>query len=97
MRNYEVTIILKADLEDSARDELIERVTGWLTQEGDNTPEPKIDHWGRRSLAYPIRDRRDGYYVYYEVQLEPERMNAVERDILYQDDILRHLVVRKDD
>jgi ribosomal protein S6 len=33
--------------------------------------------------------------VHYEAKLEPQRMHEVEREILFIDDILRHLVVRK--
>ena len=95
MREYEVTIIITPDLEDSGRDALIERVAGWLTA-GDDGPKPNINHWGQRSLAYPIRDKRDGYYVLYEAQMPPKRMHEVEREILYEEDILRHLVVRKE-
>jgi small subunit ribosomal protein S6 len=95
VREYEVTIIVRPDLDEEAREELIGRVANWLTAQ-DGGEAPKINHWGQRSLAYPIRDHRDGYYVFYEARLEPGRMTDVEREILYVDDILRHLVVRKD-
>ena len=97
MREYEVTIIVKPDLDDQAREELIQRVSAWLTPEGDESAEPTVNHWGRRSLAYPIRDYQDGYYVFYETTMEPARLHQVERDILYIEDVLRHLVVRKED
>jgi small subunit ribosomal protein S6 len=95
VREYEVTIIINPNLDDSARNEIIERVEGWLTSE-DGEYKPAIHHWGQRSLAYPIRSQTEGYYVHYEVTLEPQRMNNVEREILYLEDILRHLVVRKE-
>ncbi len=95
MREYEVTIILKANLEDETRNQLIERVEGWLTSGDDGANKPVIHHWGQRPLAYPLKDQREGYYVLYEAQMEPQRMDEVEREILFVDDILRHLVVRK--
>jgi small subunit ribosomal protein S6 len=95
VREYEVTIIVTPDLDESARDALIQRIADWLT-DGEDGPEPNINRWGQRRLAYPIRDKRDGYYVLYEAKMTPQRMHAVERDILYEEDILRHLVVRKD-
>ena len=96
MREYEVTIILNTNLDDDARNQLIERVEGWLTtgENGDN--KPVIHHWGQRSLAYSIKDQKDGYYVFYEAKLEPQQMSNIEREILYVEDILRHLVVRKE-
>lgn len=97
MREYEVTIILKPDLEEDARNSLIERVEGLLTHGDGEAAKPKVNHWGRRSLAYTIKKYREGYYVFYEAMLDPIKVSDVERTILYIDDILRHLFVRKDE
>ena len=96
MRDYEVTVVLKPDIDDEARAELIGRVEGWLThgdQEGDA---PSITHWGQMSMAYPIRKYREGYYVFFEAKLNPTQVSEIERNIQYLDDILRHLVVRNE-
>ena len=95
MREYEVTIIINSNLDDEARNEIIERVEGWLTPDEEGAEKPAIHHWGQRSLAFPIKKQTDGYYVFYEVTLDPQQMHNVEREILYVEDILRHLVVRK--
>ena len=96
MREYEVTVILKNDLDDESRNALIERVAGWLTPEGDQANAPDINHWGRRSLAYEIKGAREGYYVLFQAQVDPAALQAIEQDIQYQDDILRHLIVQKE-
>ena len=31
----------------------------------------KVDHWGRRQLAYPIGPRENGYYVVARFDAEP--------------------------
>ena len=96
MREYEVTIILKPDLEDDARSEVLERVAGWLASDPDEAKKISPDHWGQRPLAYPIGKFTDGYYVFYEVGLEPGNIGEIERNFQYADEILRHLVVRKE-
>jgi small subunit ribosomal protein S6 len=96
VREYEVTIVINPTIDDEARNEIIERVKGWLTAGNGEGSEPVVNHWGQRALAYTIKGHRDGYYVFYEASMEPARMNEVEREILYVEDILRHLVVRKD-
>lgn len=95
MRDYEVTIIIKPDLDEDARTQVIDRVTGWLSPGNAEDDKPLIDHWGQRTLAYPIRKYTEGYYVYYEAKIDPAALREIERSILYVDDILRHLVVRK--
>ncbi|MFW6068577.1 MAG: 30S ribosomal protein S6 [Chloroflexota bacterium] len=97
MREYEVTIIINSNLDDETRNQLIERVEGWLTPNEDGADGPAIHHWGQRNLAYPIKNQTDGYYVFYEAKLDPQQMHNVEREILFVEDILRHLVVRRSD
>lgn len=95
MRDYEVTVILRPDLEDGDLEKLIERLEGWLTHGDDESDKPVADHWGHRSLAYPIRKYNDGYYILYNAKLDPEKITETERNITYLEDVIRHLVARK--
>ena len=97
MREYEVTVILIAGLEDEAQKEVLGRVEGWLGEGMAEDEEAKSEHWGQRTLAYPINKQTEGYYVYYEVVLDPVKIGEIERNFTYMDEILRHLVVRKED
>ncbi len=97
MREYEVTIVLKPDLDDEAQADVLGRINGLLAQDEDEEGSAGSDHWGLKSLAYPIDDYTEGYYVYYEVDLDPANLSEIERNILYVDDVLRHLIVRKSD
>lgn len=98
MREYEVTIILQPKLDEESRTQLINRVTGWLVPEAEGEEnQPKIDLWGERRMAYPIRDFNQGYYVYYEVNLDPVRIKEIERNLQFVEDVLRYLIVRKED
>lgn len=97
MRDYEVTVVIQPLLEEAERNELIERLNELLV------PAPREDgalvanHWGVRQLAYPIRKFQEGYYVLYEAKLDPTRIKDIERSLQYNEDVLRYLVVRKDD
>ena len=97
MREYEVTIILQPDLEDDARNEIIERITGWLTISDDDSQKLEANHWGQRQLAYPIENHKQGYYVLYEVQLDPKQINDLEQNMRYVEPLLRYLIVRKEE
>lgn len=95
MRDYEFTVIVRSDMDDQARDELIERAIGMIPLP-EGSEEPVIDRWGRRQLAYPINKQTEGYYVYVETAMIPEEIAEMERNLTYIDEILRHLVVRKE-
>ena len=94
MRDYEVVIVLKPDIEDEDRVKLIERLEGWMGHSEGDTDQFSADHWGIRSLAYPIRKYQEGYYIFYIATLDHSKISEMERNFTYQDDILRHLVVR---
>ena len=98
MREYEVTIIVQPKLEESKRSELIDQVTNWITNDdAAEENQPTINHWGMRKLAYPIQKHSEGYYVLYETMLDPTRIADIERNFQYSEDLLRYLVVRKED
>lgn len=55
------------------------------------------DHWGKRKLAYPIQKFNEGSYVFLYVSTEgPVPWPDVERLLMQDEKILRHLVVRTD-
>jgi len=54
------------------------------------------DVWGKRHLAYKIKSHDEGYYVVLDVRLDPTQLKDIEKDMKLQSDILRCLLVRKD-
>ena len=81
---------------DIAEDEMpgaLERVSGYITTAGGEVSElTTTSPWGRRRLAYPIRDFRDGFYALYLFTLDPEGIGELERDLGLNAQVLRSLV-----
>lgn len=97
MRMYELTLVFRIDIEESVRDALLEKIVGMIPPlEGDDVPELTIDQWGRRQLAYPIEKHTDGYYVLIEGPMNGLGIDEMERNIRYEEDVLRHLVILKE-
>lgn len=95
MRSYELMVVLRADLSDEDRSALFDQVAKWIDNgEGEIA---SIDHWGRRRLAYEIDGQRDGYYAVYDLNLPPSAPADLERNLLIHEDVLRHLLTRRDD
>lgn len=57
----------------------------------------KLAVWERRRLAYPIKGRRDGVYVLAELKTEPSVVRALEEQLTVTENVLRHMVVRRDE
>jgi small subunit ribosomal protein S6 len=90
MRNYEIAYISVPDLDDQSLGELEERVTGWVVAADGEVLE--VDRWGKRRLAYPIRDHSDGIYTFIAARMPSEAGEAVERNLRLTESILRYMV-----
>ena len=54
----------------------------------------KVDLWGKRRLAYPVKKQNDGYYVLINFEIEPDAIFEIDRVIKIREEILRHLIVK---
>lgn len=95
MRDYEIMYIIRPDIEEEARKELIERFNSILTDNGATID--KVDEMGQRRLAYEINDYRDGYYVVINFKGDHRAVNEFDRQAKFSNDIIRHIVVRLDE
>jgi small subunit ribosomal protein S6 len=91
---YELILIVHPDLEDSAFKELVEKIKAWITGAGGQVS--KVDLWGKRQLAYPIRKQKEGQYVLVHSQLDPAFCSELERNLKIQESVLRFLLTVQD-
>ena len=92
MRNYELVLVLKPELTDEAQDGFLQKVARWLTEKGGTVAQ--TDKWGRKKLAYPLRQFMEGVYVLTRFSAEPPLVREVEKNLRLSEEVLRHLVVR---
>jgi len=92
MRDYELTFIVRSELDEPDLTAIIERVKGLITDNGGEVSKHEL--WGTRRLAYSIRNMRDGQYVFMRVKLPSPAITPIERSIKLSEDVLRHLFVR---
>jgi len=90
MHNYELVCIVQPDLDETAFNGVLDRVKGWVTEAGGSVD--KVDVWGRRRLAYEIRKQREGQYVLLNMSLNPAAAAELERNIRFQESVLRHML-----
>jgi small subunit ribosomal protein S6 len=92
LRQYEAVYIFDAGLEDSAINGHLERIHALLG----NPADMRIDHWGRRQLAYPIGRKEQGYYVVARFSAEGTALPEYERALKLDDSIIRYLLTLHD-
>ena len=92
MRDYEVVYIFRSAM---ASDDVEARV-GKFHERILSAPGAEItavEYWGKRELAYPIADERNGTYVVAQFTAPAEVLTDFERALKLDEDLLRHLVV----
>ena len=95
MRPYEVMAIFEATTEPTIIQGVLDQALEVMRSTG-GTP-GAIDRWGKRTFAYEVNHRREGYYVVVEFTAEPETVAALDRMLGLADEIVRHKVVRLPD
>ena len=92
MRKYEIMYILRADLDDAARKDVMDKLAAILTDNGGNV-ENTDESMGLRDLAYPIKNQNKGYYVVLKVSMDNVAINEFNRLVRINPNVLRHLIV----
>ena len=94
MRKYEVIFIVKP-LEEEATNAVIEKFENLVTANGGTID--KIDRWGKKRLAYEIKDSLDGYYCLFYITGEPAVVAEIDRVMKITDEILKHMIVKEEE
>jgi small subunit ribosomal protein S6 len=91
-RRYETVYIFDAALEEPAINEKLGRFHALLTKDGKGTI-TNATHWGKRTLAYPIKKKDTGYYVVAQFEAVGELLPEYERAVKLDESVLRYLFV----
>lgn len=93
-RLYETTYILNAALEDADIDAIVKRVNDFLEENGAQLVE--LNKMGRRRLAYPIKKKYNGFYVYLAFDAPSEALPLLEKFFFLEEGVMRHLILQLD-
>lgn len=94
IRPFEVVYIFDSTLEETAVNERLEKFHALVAIEGAEAP--RFNHWGKRTLAYPIRKKDTGYYVVANFSADTAALPEFERALKLDDGVLRFLLVTDD-
>ncbi len=99
MRAYEVMVILEPSLEERTVEPSLDKFLNVIRKDGGTVD--KIEVWGRRRLAYEIKNAdgqklAEGIYAVINLQAEPATVKEFDRQLGLNDSILRTKVMRPD-
>jgi len=93
-RDYELGFILTPEVNEEQTRTMLERIEQIVNNHGGQVM--RVNQWGRRRLAYPIQHSRDGFYVFIDMVLTPETVSELDRMLKVSEEVLRHLIKRRD-
>jgi len=91
LRSYEVIFILDPALGDDGVDAAIAAASGIVTKEGGEVAE--VQKWGKKRLAYEIKKRREGHYVFLRLRAPVKAVTELERHLNIAESALKFLTV----
>ena len=95
MNKYELALVVSAKIEDDARTATVEKAKEYITRAGGTVTE--VEDWGKKKLAYDIQKMSEAYYYFIHFDAEGTAPAEVENNVRIMDNVLRFLVVRKDE
>jgi small subunit ribosomal protein S6 len=93
-RYYELVFILNPEVSEEQTRTILDRVEQVVANH--NGQVVRVNQWGRRRLGYPIQHHRDGFYVFIDMILTPETIIELDRTLQVSEEVLRHLIKRRD-
>jgi len=94
LKKYELVFIIKP-MEEEATQAVVTKFETLVANNGGTMD--KIDRWGKRRLAYLVKDFTEGYYCIFHFTGKPETVAELNRVMKITDDILRHMIVKEDE
>ena len=95
MRTYEFMYIVSPEVEEEDLEGLTSKIDQMITDGGGEVL--RRQPWGRRRLAYPIRNFREGHYTLDYVELEPTAISELKARLALTEEVIRYLLVRTDE
>ena len=94
MNKYESIIIINPNLDEAAIKALEDKFTGLINENG---KVENVVEMGKRKLAYEIKKFKEATYMLFNFEAKPDSIKELERIYRITDDIIKFIVVRKED
>ena len=94
MNHYETVFILNPVLSEGQIKEAVEKYETFITSRGGEIISK--EDWGLKKFAYPIQNKKSGFYHLFDFKLNGEEINPFEVEFRRDERIMRFLTVKLD-
>ena len=93
MNKYESVIIINPSVEEQGVKDLIQRFTDLINKNG---KVESAEDMGKRKLAYEVKKNKEGNYVLFTFEANPDSIVELERNYRITDEVIKFITVRTD-
>ena len=94
MNKYESVVIINSNLEADALKALINKFSDLINTDGKVT---SVEELGNKKLAYEIKKQKEGYYVVYKFEANPQLISELERNSRITDEVIKFIVIKEEE
>lgn len=94
MNKYESVIIINPNLEEEAIKALIEKISNLINTDGKVS---SVEEVGKKKLAYEIKKNKEGFYVVFKFEANPELITELERVYRITDEVIKFIVIKEEE
>ena len=93
MDKYEVLYIIRCDVDDDKKTQVVEKFENLVSTLGGTVD--SLDKWGMRKFAYEINKQTEGYYVLMNVTCSKDAQSELDRFMRNDETVVRQMIIKK--
>jgi small subunit ribosomal protein S6 len=93
MRHYEVVFLVHPDQSEQVTS-MVDRYRTLI--EGKGGKIHRLEDWGRRQLAYPIKKAYKAHYILMNIECGTDVVAELDNSFYYNDAVLRNMIMQRD-
>lgn len=91
MNKYESVVIINPNVDEEGIKSLVQKFETLINTDG---KVEKTEELGKRRLAYEVKKNKEGYYVVFYFDANPQAIAELERNYRITDEVIKFIVVR---
>jgi len=91
MNLYESVVIINPNVEEEEMKSLIKKFSTLINKDG---KVDSVEELGKKKLAYEIKKQKEGYYVIFHFESNPDLINELERKLRITDEVIKFMTIK---
>ena len=88
LKAYEIIVILDPALTEEEVEGQVSEIKELVAKGNGEVQE--VQRWGKRRLAYLVKKRREGYYAFFRLTIDPKTLASMEKNFKISERILKY-------